>query len=169
MPKKKQTKADFLRSWGLPSTFQYRSLRYKNPPEKGVYWYWFSIDIRQRDIKKYGVCIACGKEITMENCDAGHFISAHGCGRDLLFDPMNVHAECKGCNGFDENHLHGYERGIVERHGQEQVIRLRRLFFDYKDSTEPIKDFTRLQYVDMILALPSYQQFAGRTQPIVLL
>lgn len=158
MSKKKQSKADFLRSWGIQSPpFQYGNLRYKNPPEKGVYWYWFSLEVRNRDVDKYGVCISCGKPITVESSQAGHFVSAHGCGRDLLFDPMNVHAECGGCNGFDSNHLIGYERGLIERYDQSVPVYLKDMYWEYKNG-DPLKDWKASEYADKIRELKVYQE-----------
>ena len=160
--KKKQTKADFLRSWEIKSPpYQYHQLRYKNPPEKGVYWYYFSLEVRQRDVDKFGVCISCGKPITVDTCDAGHFVSAQGCGRDLLFDPMNVHAECGGCNGFDANHLIGYERGLEARYEAPTVVSLKDRYWKYKNG-DIQKDWKASEYAEKIQALNSYQQAKQR-------
>ena len=156
--KKKQSKADKLRSWHLPyPNFQWSSLRYKTPYEKGVYWYWFSLEVRQRDVEKYGTCISCGKPITVDTCDAGHFIAAAGCGRDLLFDPMNVHAECGRCNAFDSNHIIGYEQGLIERYDQSVPQYLKDCYFEYKNGG-PLKDFKGSEYAEKIKQLSSYQR-----------
>lgn len=155
--KKKQTKADFLRSWGIETPpYQYGNLRYKNPPEKGVYWYYFSLYVRQRDVERWGTCISCGKPITVDTCQAGHFIAAHGCGRDLLFDPLNVNAECPGCNGKDQNHLWGYEKNLINRHGAEVPSMLKLRYFEYKNSDVPIRDWKASEYAAKIKLLPSY-------------
>lgn len=100
----------------------------------------------------------------MDNCDAGHFIAAHGCGRDLLFDQFNCHAECKGCNGFDENHLHGYERGLIKRYGKELPQQLKQRYYEYEYSDKAIKDFRREEYSAMIKQLPSYQHILNTSQ-----
>lgn len=155
----KQSKADFLRGWYLPyPSFKWDHLRYKNPPEKGVYWYYLSLFIRERDVKQYGTCISCGKEITVDTCDAGHFIPASACGRDLLFDPMNVHAECPRCNAWDESHMLGYERGLTERYGEDLVKQLKQRFFLYKYHSSPVKDWKWHEYAEKIKALPTYEQ-----------
>lgn len=155
--KKKQTKADFLREWGLPyPSFQYHHLRYKNPPEKGVYWYYFSLYVRQRDVEQWGTCISCGKAITMETAQGGHFLPASSCGRDLLFDERNVNAECARCNAWDEGHLFGYERGLIERYGQEAVSELKEKYAARKASGEVLKDWSAEKYREMIKKLPSY-------------
>ena len=157
MPKKKQTKADKLRSWGIETPpFQWSQLRYKSPYEKGIYWYYFSLYVRHRDVEKYGTCISCDKPITVKTCQAGHFIAAHGCGRDLLFDPLNVNAECGGCNGKDQNHLWGYERNLIKRYGKEAPNLLKDKFFLYKNGGL-VKDWTAKQYAEKIKQLPSYQ------------
>lgn len=161
MPKKKQTKADFLRSWYIETPpFQYNNLRYKNPPEKGIYWYYFSLEVRQRDVEQWGTCISCGKPITVDTCQAGHFVAAQGCGRDLLFDLLNVNAECPHCNGCDPNHLIGYERGLIKRYGPEAPKLLKDKYFLYKNSDVPVKDWKKSEYADKIKLLTSYQQRA---------
>lgn len=161
--KKKQSKKDFLSSWLLPEKFQWSHLRYKNPPEKGVYWYYISLFVRERDVKKYGKCISCGKPITVDTCDAGHFIPASSCGRDLLFDLLNVNAECGRCNAFDEGHLFGYERGLAARYGKEAPLLLKDKYFLYKQRKEPIKDWKKDFYADKIKQLPTYQQQLAQT------
>lgn len=166
MKKKKQTKADKLRSWGLPyPSFQWSSLRYKQPYEKGVYWYWFSLFVRQRDVADYGTCISCNRPIAVDTCDAGHFIAADGCGRDLLFDPLNVNAECSRCNAWDANHLIGYERGLKERYGEGAVQYLKDGYWEYRKRKTPLKDFKASEYGDKIKLLTSYQQVVMQDVP----
>ena len=154
--KKKQSKREILRQWGLPETFQWKSLAYKQPYQKGIYWYWFSIFVRKRDVEKYGTCISCGKPIGMY-CDAGHFMPAGDCGRDLLFDKLNVNAECKYCNAFDEAHLLSYAENLDKRYGEGTAAELRRRRDEYKASKTSIKDWTASEYAEKIKALSSYQ------------
>lgn len=158
MPKKK-TDAQLFREWKIYSpTFRKKNLRYQNPIEKGIYWYWFSLDVRQRDVENFGVCISCGKPITVDTAQAGHFIAASVGGRDLLFDPRNVNAECGRCNAFDEGHLLGYERRLDERYGPGTAQELKDRYWQYKESKIPLKDWKGSEYADMIRALKSYQQ-----------
>lgn len=158
---KKDSKADFLREWGLPyPSFRYHHLRYTQPPEKGVYWYYFSLYIRSRDVEKYGTCISCGRSITMENSQAGHFMPARDCGRDLLFDERNVNAECEGCNAFDETHLLGYAEGLDERYGAGTADELRAARTLYLNQTKVhgvlVKDWKRDEYAEKIRAIPTF-------------
>lgn len=141
MEKVKQSKAAFLRGWGMPPKYGYHHLRYKNPPEKGIYWYWFSLYIRQRDVENFGTCISCNKPITVETSQAGHFMPAANCGRDLLFDERNVNAECGACNGFDEAHLLGYADNLDKRYGAGTSTELRRRRDEYRSSGEVVKDW----------------------------
>lgn len=162
--KSKLTKADFLRSWGLQSPpFRYHHLRYTSPPEKGVYWHYFSLEVRMRDVGLWGTCISCGRPITMETCDAGHFAPAANCGLDLLFDPVNVNAECAHCNAFDEMHLIGYAKNLDKRYGYgtaEMLYAKRQNYKDqtpYQDGTMPrAKDWKPQEYADKIKTLTSY-------------
>ncbi len=155
--KKKLTKADFLRVWKVPFTSRdWNRLRYKNPPEKGIYWYYFSLFIRQRDVEKYGTCISCGRSITVETSDAGHFMPAENCGRDLLFDFTNVNAECSHCNAWDGAHLLGYADGLDARYGQGTAKWLRERRDVYRMRTEVVKDWKAAEYARLICALPNF-------------
>lgn len=85
---------------------------------KGIYWYVLSLYVRTRDLKQWNRCISCNKwAASIEDIQAGHFIAAGTGGFALLFDPRNVNGECGYCNGFDQNHLVGYEVGLDERYG----------------------------------------------------
>lgn len=155
--KKKQTKADFIRSWGLPyPSFQYHHLRYLNPPEKGVYWAYVSDYVRKRDVSQYGTCISCGKKITYETAQAGHFMPAANCGKDLLFDLRNVNAECEGCNAFDEAHLLGYAEGLDRRYGPGTATSLRNRREQYQARKEVVKDWKGSEYAEMVRGMPNY-------------
>lgn len=155
----KQSKADFLRSWSVPyPQFRWDHLRYKNPPEKGVYWFFFSLYIRERDVEKWGTCISCNKPITVDTCDAGHFIPAFSCGRDLLFSEQNVNAECPRCNAWDEGHLFGYERGLAKRYGAAIPGVLKDKYWQYKLSDVPVKEWKAERYAELIRKLPTYQR-----------
>ena len=159
MPKKKSD-AERLREWGITNpNIRKKHLRYQTPFEKGVYWYWFSLDVRQRDVETYGVCISCGNPITVDTSDAGHFCPASNCGRDLLFDPRNVNAECGRCNAFDEGHLFGYERRLDERYGPGTAQELKDRYQAYRESKTPLKDWKASEYADKIRSLKSYQQW----------
>lgn len=155
--KKKTSKKDLLRQWGLPEKFQWHHLRYKNPYQKGVLWFFTSLHVRQRDVEKWGTCISCDRPITVETADCGHFAPASSCGRDLLFDLKNLSAECSRCNAWDEGHLIGYRKGLVKRYGEAFVKDLEDRYLAYKESKTPVKDFTAKEYELLITNLPSYQ------------
>ena len=152
---KKKSKAEILRDWGLDP--RKVDLRYKNPIEKGIYWYYFSLEIRTRDVNIWGVCISCGRPITIEGSNAGHFMPASDCGRDLLFDPQNVNAECRKCNAWDDTHLLGYAENLDKRYGSGTAKTLRERREAYRTGP-PVKDFNRAVYAQKICQLSSYQQ-----------
>ena len=155
---KKQTDADLFREWGLVEDyFRKKNLRYKNPIEKGIYWIYFARYIRERDLEKWGRCISCDKPLSYEDSQAGHFMPAGNCGRDLLFDELNVNAECGGCNAYDEAHLLGYADNLDKRYGQGTAMSLRKRREEYKNGP-PLKEFKGHEYAQMIKKLPTYQQ-----------
>lgn len=140
----------------MPDKFGWNQLRYKNPFEKGIYWYYLSLEVRKRDIERWGTCISCDRPITMENAQGGHFCPAGSCGRDLLFDLLNINAECHGCNGFDSGHLFGYERNLDIRYGKGTAQALKDRYLEYKKSDVALKDWSAKDYATKIKSLSSY-------------
>ncbi len=77
----------------------------------------FSKYIRRRDCGfSYGRCISCGSIITYSSSDAGHYINRKH--MSLRFDEVNVNAQCRQCNRFDEGNVQGYRRGLIEKYGE---------------------------------------------------
>jgi hypothetical protein len=147
--------SDTKRKFDVPVTAW---MRYKNPIQKGILWYLFSIAIRKRDVAKYGTCISCGKRITVETSDCGHFIPAASCGRDLLFNPYNNNAECTQCNAWDELHLFGYAKGLDNRYGvgTAEMLLAQHRHLKYMEPTEKLKankDFSAKEYEEKITHL----------------
>jgi 5-methylcytosine-specific restriction endonuclease McrA len=84
----------------------------------------FNRYIRQRDSEDgYFTCISCGQVKATELMDCGHFAPVKG-GSALRFDEYNCNGECKRCNGFDDFHLIGYRRGIINKYGEDILIYL---------------------------------------------
>lgn len=132
--------ADQRRAYGLPDSISSKqNLRWRQPIEKGFAWYWFSRYIRERDVKMWGRCISCDKEITFSTSDCGHFAPAANCGIELLMDELNNNAECGGCNGFDEGHLFGYEVNLRKRYGDQKVDELKAKYLIAKFKASPSK------------------------------
>lgn len=148
MQKTKTTTAGLMREYGLPESFKgsKRALRYSNPIEKGICWYWFAMYIRARDAERWGRCISCGKVKTFEQLQAGHFAPAGGSGIDLLMDEMNVHGECNDCNAFDQMHLLGYARNLNIRYGKgtAEALEARRM----RGKTDTGKEPTKAEYLE---------------------
>jgi hypothetical protein len=84
----------------------------------------FNRYIRQRDSEDgYFTCISCGQVKATDLMDAGHYVPVKGSSA-LRFDEYNVNGECKRCNGFDDFHLIGYRRGIINKYGEDILIYL---------------------------------------------
>jgi uncharacterized C2H2 Zn-finger protein len=83
-------------------------------------WLWFSRYIRERD-NEGGIfrCPTCGAVKPIEEADAGHYISRVR--KSVMFDEMNVHAQCRKCNRFMGGQHFLYRRWLVERHGEKAV------------------------------------------------
>ena len=84
----------------------------------------FNAYIRQRDSEDgYFTCISCGQVKATESMDAGHYVPVKGSSA-LRFDEYNVNGECKSCNGFDQFHLIGYRRNLLDKVGERKVMEL---------------------------------------------
>ena len=138
--RKKQTKVGLWREYGLemPPKPRYTG-------RKGIYWYLLSLYTRKRDFEQFGRCISCGKKVdSYQDFDAGHYAPAGNCGFALLFLPLNVNGECKGCNAFDSGHLIGYEKNLTERYGDVAVDNLKQMYIHRHRNTT--KEWTQIQY-----------------------
>lgn len=103
----------------------------------------FNAYIRQRDSQDgYFTCISCGQTKTTDLMDCGHFAPVKG-GSALRFDEYNCNGECKKCNGFDEFHLIGYRRGIIDKYGEAVLIYL-------EQNARLVKKWSRTELNDII-------------------
>ncbi len=88
--------------------------------------------IRERDCPgEYFLCISCGEVKHKSICQAGHYYAVKGYD-GLRFDKDNVHAECSGCNAYNESHLIPYGINLERKIGKERVQALHRKAIDYK-------------------------------------
>lgn len=91
---KKKSKISLWREWGVPD---YAYHRYEGL--KGIYWYYFSKSIRERDYRDHGgICMTCLKYVEKEVSQCGHLFAARDCGFALLFHPLNNHLQHSHCN-----------------------------------------------------------------------
>ena len=75
----------------------------------------FNAYIRKRDSEL--PCISCGQFRTLQ---AGHYVPVRG-GSYLRFNEWNVNGECEYCNGFDDFHLIGYRKRLINKIGIDAV------------------------------------------------
>jgi hypothetical protein len=103
----------------------------------------FNAYIRKRDSEDgYFNCISCGQTKTTDLMDAGHYVPVKGSSA-LRFDEYNVNGECKACNGFDQFHLIGYRRNLIDKVGERKVMEL-----EYQHRL--IKKWTRTELNEII-------------------
>ena len=75
--------------------------------------------VHVRDAEK--PCISCGNQNPNIKYDAGHFLSV-GAHKNLEMEPRNIHKQCSlNCNQHLSSNRAGYEAGIIERYGQEEL------------------------------------------------
>jgi hypothetical protein len=103
----------------------------------------FNAYIRKRDSENgYFTCISCGQTKDTTQMDAGHYVPVKGSSA-LRFDEYNVNGECKSCNGFDQFHLIGYRRNLINKVGERKVMEL-----EYQHRL--IKKWTRTELNEII-------------------
>lgn len=148
--KKRATKADLLRAWGiLPGTW----MRYSGL--KGVFWYWFSRTIRDRDYEFFeGRCMTCSQYVPREESQAGHLFAAKNCGFALLFEPLNVHLQHSKCNNPRFTPQAGVlnTRNIMNRYGKNVIDELIKL------QSQRVEEWSKAEYEEKIRQLPAFQR-----------
>lgn len=82
---------------------------------KDKLWRVFSLYIRYRDKHK---CFTCGKRSYGRTMHAGHFISRKV--NSTFVDPINVHAQCAGCNMFLYGNSPEYAQRLITKYGLEE-------------------------------------------------
>lgn len=88
----------------------------------------FNAYIRKRDSEDgYFNCISCGETKDVSQMNAGHYVPQKGSSA-LRFDEYNVNGECIACNGFNEFHLVGYRKNLIDKIGERKVMELESQF-----------------------------------------
>lgn len=103
----------------------------------------FNAYIRKRDAEgEFFQCISCGNIFPLDRMNAGHYVPVHN-GSVFRFNEWNVNGECQGCNGFDQFHLIGYRKRLVDKVGIEAVMFL-------EDHRRDKKKWTRSELEEII-------------------
>ena len=117
----------------LPSLIQYVQLNFCNPY------------IRFRDETAYHRCISCLGRISQ----AGHRFPV-GTNGKMRFMVNNIHGQEISCNHFKSGNLDEYDKGLIRRHGQAYLDKLKATFNNYRN----LKKFDRY---NVILIGETYQ------------
>lgn len=81
----------------------------------------FNRYIRHRDSSNgYFVCISCGVENPVSRMNAGHYVPVKNSSL-LRFNEWNTNGECVSCNLFDQFHLVGYRKRLIDKIGSDAV------------------------------------------------
>lgn len=83
----------------------------------------FSKYIRRRDCGYgYAPCISCGKPITYDTSDCGHYENRQHMA--TRYDEKNCNAQCIECNRFRGGNSEGYRLGLIEKYGESEVEKI---------------------------------------------
>ena len=80
------------------------------------------VRLKAADENGYAQCVTCGRVDHYTNMDGGHFISRKHTAHKLLEE--NIHACCKGCNGFLKGNMIPYTIFMIDTYGREFVDEL---------------------------------------------
>jgi len=107
------------------------------------------VRLKAADDNGYARCVTCGKVDHYTNMDGGHFISRRHTAHKLLEE--NIHACCKGCNGFLNGNLIPYTTFMIDTYGRD--------FVDELEATKnDTRKYTRAEIMDKIAQLKQYEQ-----------
>ena len=109
-------------------------------------WRVVSDYVRIRDWTVYGRCVATGRVIShWKDGDAGHFKAYSKCNGIFKFNPINIHLQSKGSNGFgDFDDWKAYEKELKSRYGEGVVDRI-----ESENRATSLK-FTTAEILDMM-------------------
>lgn len=81
----------------------------------------FQFYIRLRDSRPDGrcQCISCGKIVTFDKIQAGHYRSRKN--MSTRWSELNVNAECFVCNCMEGDHLINYRKNLIKKIGESKV------------------------------------------------
>lgn len=99
----------------------------------------FSLFIRTRDSQAYEgkafKCISCGRVLSIDQCDNGHYVNRSH--MSLRFSELNCNAQCRHCNRFQEGNIQDYRNGLIKKIGEKKVL----LLEAQKNITNKISNF----------------------------
>jgi len=87
-------------------------------------------------------CISCGQIFPCSSMNAGHYVPVAR-SKFLRFNEWNTNGECEGCNCFDEFHLIGYRKNLIEKIGLPAVEWL-------ESNSRKLKKYTREELQEII-------------------
>lgn len=71
----------------------------------------------------YVSCVSCGVRKPWKEMDCGHFIPKSR-GANVRYIEENSAPECPGCNRYNEGHLIGYTRWMIDFYGEDKIDEL---------------------------------------------
>lgn len=100
----------------------------KLTPLKNKLWKIISEYIRRKYADENGMvfCVTCGTRKYWREVDAGHYICAAQ-GNATRWLEINIHCQCRRCNGFLEGNRREYNDFMIKTYGQARVDELRAL------------------------------------------
>lgn len=103
----------------------------------------FNAFIRNRDSDNgFFICISSGEKLPLESIQAGHYVPTKN-SSFLRFHEDNCHGESVRSNCFDEFHLIGYRKNLINKIGIERVNYL-------EDNQRTLKSWSADEVIEII-------------------
>jgi len=119
----------------------------KRAKAKKQAWAYFSEFIRLRDSDEefYCKCISCSDRRHYKDfIDAGHFIPK-STGEYFYFNELNVHAQCRKCNGFNGGKRVEYRKELIKKIGKDKVEELEKLEKERPYLKHTLEDYEKMK------------------------
>jgi hypothetical protein len=90
--------------------------------------------LRDSDKRWRWTCISCWRRIKRDKADGGHYISRIH--MSTAFDPINIHLQCKGCNGMLWWNILEFRKNLIKKIGEKKVLELEKKKYQIKKRTK---------------------------------
>ena len=87
----------------------------------------------ESDADGNGVCVSCGKLVTWQEANGGHFQPKGRNYNGSCLDERNTHYQCCGCNCFRQGNPAGYHKSMMNRYGEAVIDELAQLSYSIHD------------------------------------
>jgi hypothetical protein len=101
------------------------------------------VRLLETDDNGYGYCKSCGKMLTWQESNGGHFQPKGRNYNAAAFEEDNVHLQCETCNCYRGGNPAGYYEYMLKTYGKKAIAEIKQLSYKTLDNTE-IREIAKL-------------------------